>query len=72
MPETTPKANWQEIVRKHWLGASIHGEGPHAVVVRCNYPFTEVHLFESHAEANALRPRFAKLKYANTDTILEA
>jgi hypothetical protein len=45
--------DWKSLARKHYPGASIEGDGRHAVVVRCAGPhFTSVHLFATWKEAN--------------------
>ncbi|HYM76133.1 MAG TPA: hypothetical protein VE377_09170 [Candidatus Dormibacteraeota bacterium] len=48
---------WHSIVRDKWRGASISGDGPHAVVLRCTET-THVHLFSTYMEAQSFQLAF--------------
>lgn len=55
------KSIWHEIVRDKWRGAEIVGDGPHAVVLRCEDP-TRVHLFSTYIEAVSFQLQFCSAK----------
>jgi hypothetical protein len=54
--------NWRAIVSERWKGATIHGDGPCACVVRFCTP-TAVHLFQTHIEAETFRAAFCNARF---------
>jgi hypothetical protein len=58
MAAQTITTDWVALARSLWRAAQITGDGPHAVVVRCGFPFTEVHLFQDFKAARDFEAGF--------------